>query len=91
MRITQNQQQESFIESNLLKGTDHLQTIIEDTLNKGILNGQLCSNLNVQYESVILLGLINGLGTAVLLEQQSLENAKESFLYQINKLLAKKP
>ena len=48
--------------------------------------GELNEGLNLKNEAVILLALINGLGTAVLLGQQSVEDTIKSFAYHIARL-----
>lgn len=76
----------SSIDTPLLDSSNRLQSQIEEILADGISNGELRGDLNVEIEAVVLLGLINGLGTAVLLGQQTVETATMSFTHQIDRL-----
>ncbi|WP_235676604.1 MULTISPECIES: TetR family transcriptional regulator C-terminal domain-containing protein [unclassified Vibrio] len=75
-----------FNDQALLEGANRLQNRIEEVLIKGIRDGELNRDINIKSEAILLLGLINGLGTAVLLGQQMVESAMESFLYHVDKL-----
>ena len=76
----------SLLNATLLEGPNRLQSNIIEILERGVGSGELRDSLNVEIEAIILLGLINGLGTAVLLGQQSAEAATASFTHQIDRL-----
>ncbi|MGF1801336.1 TetR/AcrR family transcriptional regulator [Vibrio gigantis] len=78
--------QPGFEDKTLLTGTDRLQAQLESLLNQGVADGEFSRELNVALEAVSLLGLINGLGTAVLLKQQTVKSATSAFMYQFSKL-----
>ncbi len=75
------------LDTPLLDGPNRLQRQLTKILVDGVMCGELRANLNAEIEAIILLGLINGLGTAVLLGQQTVETATGSFTHQIDRLL----
>lgn len=68
-----------------LKSPNNLQRHIKDLIKRGIDDGEFHRTLDIEVEAITLLVLINGLGNAVLLGQQSVENATKVFELQLDR------
>lgn len=76
----------SLSDSPLLDGPNRLQRQITEVLARGVTCGELRDDLDSEIEAILLLGLMNGLGTAVLLGQQTVKTATIAFRHQIDRL-----
>ncbi len=69
-------------------GPDRQQERIASLLEKGKSDGAFYAALDSEIEATILISLIHGLGTAVLVGQQTAERAFASFGYHLDRLTA---
>lgn len=81
--------QGNLCDGTLIEGPNRLQSYFIQILREGMDKGELNPKLHVANESVTLLALINGLGTSILIGQQTVEMAKRSFESYIDKLRKK--
>ena len=59
---------------------------IAETLERGKTGGEFRTSLDAEMEATILLGLIHGLGTAVLVGQQTAETATAGMTFHLDRL-----
>jgi AcrR family transcriptional regulator len=71
-------------------GPNRQQMWIASLLEKGKSDGELHGALDSEIEAKILISLIHGLGTAVLVGQQTAESAGSSFRHYLDRLAAEK-
>lgn len=74
------------VNETLLDGTHQLEALLVAILQEGIDAKTLDPNIHAEHQAKILLGLINGLGSAVLLGQQSESAAMACFQYHLDSL-----
>ncbi|KAB8163915.1 TetR family transcriptional regulator [Lysobacter maris] len=73
-------------ERAFVDGPDRLQAHIAATLEHGVAKGQFRADLDIALESVALLGLLHGLGTAVLVGQQRADTAMAAVAAHLDRL-----
>lgn len=69
---------------------NRLQERIASVLEKGKAEGEFDHAINIEAEAGILVALIHGLGTAVLVGQQTTETASSSFAHHLDRLAMKR-
>lgn len=82
MSLTSNPQ----LDAELLESPNKLEKLIFMLLKQAQIDGTLTNDLIIENETIVILGLINGLGTAVLFGQQSESKAKRAFYSHIKRL-----
>lgn len=73
-------------DQTFVEGPSRLQEWIASVLEEGKAKGEIGEQIDSRTESLVILALLHGLGTAVLIGQQTLEAASLSFRYHIDRL-----
>ena len=76
----------TFVES-----PNRLQERVASILKQGKAAGEFVREIDPEAEAYILLALIHGLGTAVLVGQQSADIASSSYAYHLDRLAPQRP
>jgi AcrR family transcriptional regulator len=71
-----------------VEGPNRLQQRLCEILARGKVAGDLDKDIDVEHEAAVLLGLIHGLGTAVLVGQQTGDAALQHLKFHLEKLCA---
>lgn len=73
-------------DDSFVDGPNRLQERLASILGQGKAEGEFHENIDIAREAPILLGLVHGLGTAVLIGQQSYDEAKASLVFHLERL-----
>lgn len=75
-------------DQSFVDGPNRLQQRIATILEQGSAGGEFRDGMDVAMEAAVLLGLIHGLGTAVLIGQQTAESAMSRLVFQVERMNA---